>query len=382
MPSFTSATNWIKVFDEGITARWAAELAHSGEEITPSMIEWIIQELRWKTQLYHKQGVVEAFDCGIVKSDSAIPKDLQRALKQAIIPLENVPEDQKDYHPDSDGKVINLVHPSLFPVVFGRTHVLPDRLIDLNDCLGSMGLGVPLLVTPDRQIKRIPSLEERFSKYRYIVSPHYQWLPCDVEISGDYGCKILSYINNIHPVKHLDLYAVIEKIIACVFPLWEISLKYSQKTHGRRRIIKYEKVEYGENPSPKPIQSDGEDQRDYFHRLFEWVENAPIILPEPGIFDPFEADMRSPKVDLRESFCDNKLQIIVKLANIELGPEKPHYGGGSWHIEGHLVSKGIILGRSFILLTPNRMSVSVLRPYTTTTARTSQRANYPFGLVL
>lgn len=28
--------------------------------------------------------------------------------------------------------------------------------------------------------------------------------------------------------------------------------------------------------------------------------------------------------------------MIVKLANIHLTPEKPSYGGGSWHIEGQM----------------------------------------------
>ena len=37
-------------------------------------------------------------------------------------------------------------------------------------------------------------------------------------------------------------------------------------------------------------------------------------------------------VDLREDF--GRLQIIIKLANIHLTPEKPEYEGGSWHIEG------------------------------------------------
>jgi hypothetical protein len=30
------------------------------------------------------------------------------------------------------------------------------------------------------------------------------------------------------------------------------------------------------------------------------------------------------------------LQIIVKLANIDLTPEKPDYEGGNWHVEGQL----------------------------------------------
>jgi hypothetical protein len=43
-------------------------------------------------------------------------------------------------------------------------------------------------------------------------------------------------------------------------------------------------------------------------------------------------------VRLRDQFREKGLQVIVKLANIELNPEKPEYHGGSWHIEGQLVS--------------------------------------------
>ena len=31
-----------------------------------------------------------------------------------------------------------------------------------------------------------------------------------------------------------------------------------------------------------------------------------------------------------------RLQVIVKLANIMLTPEKPRYVGGTWHVEGEL----------------------------------------------
>ena len=39
-------------------------------------------------------------------------------------------------------------------------------------------------------------------------------------------------------------------------------------------------------------------------------------------------------LDLRKEY--GKLQIIVKLANIHLTPEKPRYEGGSWHVEGQM----------------------------------------------
>ena len=42
-------------------------------------------------------------------------------------------------------------------------------------------------------------------------------------------------------------------------------------------------------------------------------------------------------VDLREK----TLQVIVKLANIVLTPEKPEYGGGTWHVEGEHCSLAV-----------------------------------------
>jgi len=41
-------------------------------------------------------------------------------------------------------------------------------------------------------------------------------------------------------------------------------------------------------------------------------------------------------VVLKREFSERGLQIIVKLANIHLTPEKPDYAGGTWHVEGQL----------------------------------------------
>lgn len=39
------------------------------------------------------------------------------------------------------------------------------------------------------------------------------------------------------------------------------------------------------------------------------------------------------QVNLEEEFRDSGLQVIVKLASVELTPEKPEYSGGNWHLE-------------------------------------------------
>ncbi|THC95070.1 hypothetical protein EYZ11_005465 [Aspergillus tanneri] len=42
------------------------------------------------------------------------------------------------------------------------------------------------------------------------------------------------------------------------------------------------------------------------------------------------------QVDLHKQFAQKGLQVIFKLANIELAPEKPDYEGGIWHVEGQM----------------------------------------------
>ncbi|KAJ5183077.1 hypothetical protein N7492_000693 [Penicillium capsulatum] len=90
---------------------------------------------KWKADKITSTGLVRVFDAGVVKSDTAIPKHLQHDLKRAAAKFEDIPEKDKDFHPGSDQMVINLVHPSLFPVIFGRTRVLPDKVLSLDDCL-------------------------------------------------------------------------------------------------------------------------------------------------------------------------------------------------------------------------------------------------------
>lgn len=277
-----------------------------------------------------------AFDGGVVKSDTAIPVELQQALKEAVRYLENVPEEQKDYHHGSDNKVADLVHPSLFPVIYGRTRILPDRVIGLDDCLNSIGEGTLLSVPPEKEAD-IPrpdwgwNYNPRFNPY----SRKFQWMPCDVEFTNDNnGCRIVSYINNLHPKENRTLYDVIEKIIARTIPLWDATL--TNMENNRYSRIEYTCVDFLDHPEPesKAANEEEEESNEFWDRYSDWEKSRPIRLPEPAEFEPPNVDPVL-KVDLRDDFAEEGLQVIVKLANIELTPEKPEYDGGSWHERGN-----------------------------------------------
>ncbi len=354
MNAITDKTDWAKkVFDESITRKWWEEIAQSGQDVTPKMMDWIVKELQWKAEILVNEGLVQVFDNGVVKSDTPVSEEIKAALKEAVMPLQNVPEEQKDYHPGSDNKVVDLVHPSLFPVVFGRTRVLPDRLLGVEDCLDRIGEGTVLPVMESED--NVPAYMGRYprSNHPAAMSTKFQWLPCDVEWMENGQCRILSYINNAHPVQHRALYGSVERVLAQTFPLWERSLA-EPPLEGKR--IEYTGVEYMDgyatenepesvNPPEDPVEAES-----WTDPQAEWWANRKIKQPEPGEFkvpDP-EYDER---IDLRSAFPDRTFQVIVKLANIELTPESPDYEGGSWHIEGQLVGTASIIILNF-LLTP------------------------------
>jgi hypothetical protein len=86
-----------------------------------------IDEIRAKAVLYQETGIIPVLDAGscVLKSDIAIASDLKEELKRAVSIFEDAPEHQKDWYPGSDDKVLDLVHPSLFPLIYTRSRILP-----------------------------------------------------------------------------------------------------------------------------------------------------------------------------------------------------------------------------------------------------------------
>jgi len=180
-----------QVFNEAITSNWKREVLSSGQDFSERMADWCIAELQYKAKVFEETGVVSVFTGDVVKSDTAIPATIQEELKAAVKPLEDVPEKMKDWHPDSDSKVLDLVHPSLFPLVYGTTRFLPDSLTNLDDCIERCGEGTVLPLpfggvpasglAADSDDGAIP-VSDPYSK-------KFQWLPCDVDVLDNDGVK-------------------------------------------------------------------------------------------------------------------------------------------------------------------------------------------------
>lgn len=163
-------------------------MATENADVTQAMVDYVFEELRWRSVEFKKTGAVFVYNGDVVKSDSAIPTDLKAALRKAVKSLENIPEIYKDYHPGSDGQVLDLVHPSLFPLIYGRSRVLTGDAIGIDDAIENIGKGITVLIPSDEHTSL--DAKRASSDYRSAGDPpyskHFQWLPCDVDIStGD-----------------------------------------------------------------------------------------------------------------------------------------------------------------------------------------------------
>ncbi|TFK66407.1 hypothetical protein BDN72DRAFT_961786 [Pluteus cervinus] len=341
-----------KVFNRTISKKWRKEALEAPDlDISEKMMAWCIDELRYKAVLpaFRDFGAVSVYDGDVVKSDTIIPQDVKEALKEAVKPLEEVPERLRDWHPGSDEQVLDLVHPSLFPLVYGRSKVLPDGLTSLEDFIQKCGEGVQVQV-PQEQELFVGKVQWNSQRRLKPFSPKFQWLPCDVDISGD-RARITSYINNLHPQQHPRLYTLIEDIITRILPLWNITLTPLRARSWGFRRIPFKSPNFVKPAEEEPPQVEDENDEDYERRIFDWIRgNRVIVQPEPGQFEPpsFPVGLRRQNqrksgelkpeqvVDLKRDYGTRGLQVIVKLANIHLTPEKPNYPGGTWHVEGQL----------------------------------------------
>ncbi|MFJ4559921.1 DUF4246 domain-containing protein [Streptomyces massasporeus] len=305
-----------KMHDADIVARWTQEAVAQG--LTEAQVRYVLAELAHYAALRDEPTGVEvsAVD-GVWQSDTLVDDTLRARLRTAVEVLEQVPEEDLDWHPGSDGQVLDLVHPSLF-------------------CLVREASGAP------ERAWQNPT--NRYSKYEF--SERFQWLPTDVDVSANGDVEFRSYVNNVHPESHRELASVLPDLFARMRPLLENVL--TDLRHPRPLRIQADPYGWYDSEPQYPDESSYSD--DEAHREAvrawevaqdEWWEKRRPVIPDAPAFTPPERPDETARVDLR----GRRLQVIVKLATIHLTPDKPEYAGGSWHVEGMLneriVSTGI-----------------------------------------
>ncbi|KAK0231983.1 hypothetical protein EDD85DRAFT_910927 [Armillaria nabsnona] len=187
---------WEKYKDPAIRAKWKEEAAtqtgsYGCRPLQEDEIDYVLDELEGYAAVRDPETGIE--------SDNLIESSLHDSLICSVAPLENVPDTEKDWHPQANEQVLDVVHPSLYCIVYG--HML-GRNAD----------------RPAAPVQCDISEEE---DENYTVSKHFSWLPTDFLISQDGKiAKSLGYINNIHPTNDAVLHTVIEMLVARFIPLW------------------------------------------------------------------------------------------------------------------------------------------------------------------
>jgi len=215
----------------------------------------------------------------------------------------------------------------------------------------------------------------------------YQWLPSDIHIDGNGKAKILSYINGLNPDTNATLYAALEELVTTFLPMWNQCIttltspelqntlhgpehiedfrscldlesldpdslfdppsieeyrrrKLEEQTNESQRKRKLHTMEENTNvDSGKSIEAsnasyddDDDDESDDESRREEreWKKSRIFIAPQVGKFTP----PVTVKGDEETKLQDQTIQVIFKIASVELSPEKPQFEGGTWHVEG------------------------------------------------
>jgi len=179
-----------------------------------------------------------------------------------------------------------------------------------------------------------PEFETSESKFS---SESFQWLPSDFFVDHDGKVTLTSpYINNVHPTKHKELYSVIPEILQRALPMFERVLSDVIRPLLPMRIATSGSRGWGDEETADCIWDGGipypnsSSEEEYEDDPDEWLGKRGFNTPDAREKYDGDLEIMNDQISLK----GQTLQVIIKLANIVLTPEKPHYPGGKWHVEG------------------------------------------------
>ncbi|CAK7899559.1 hypothetical protein CAAN3_04S06634 [[Candida] anglica] len=340
-----SKTDWkIKYKNETIANKWKAELKPQfTSKMIPidELIEYVFKELAWYEYLEHNfkglaySGFVIGSDDKIVYSDIAIPEDVKTELRSNVESFAKAEfGDKPDYHPGSNNQVIDLVHPSLYPLQYGITPKIVKQQRN-NYWEKEPEEGEVTIAEFSEDIGKVKTNVEKWA-----VSEKFQWLPAlfvrkpvygMYEDDGIQSFEIESYINNLHPEKYGDLYKSIEKVFNKALPGLNLTLSRLATGTPKRIQLGYDSFYTKEYQEKLDKLFEEEETEDKYDVMEEFEQTRLDYLATRSIKYTIDHPVNY-DFNLLKSF--SQLHVIVKLANIELTPSNPKYNGGSWHVEG------------------------------------------------
>ncbi|KAK1496617.1 hypothetical protein CTAM01_08255 [Colletotrichum tamarilloi] len=263
-----------------------------------------IDELQEKARLYNETGVVPVLDVQvrIARSDRVISSDMKSTFQEAVGNIERTlsrktdrGSGKKNSLAEANGStckkqdnVINVIDPTMYPLVFGRSRVLPTHEIDLHNCLSHISQGITIKIPGQKETQKYVD-----GIYHTLFSSQSQWLPCNIEFPDGINAKITSYINNLHPREHRAVYSVLENIITQIMPMWNMVYS-SVYDHTMRCDLRIDCTEagwkYPNTPPYDPLNIRDDlmngviDNDEWQRRTDEWLRDFRVVdRPEPQV---------------------------------------------------------------------------------------------------
>ncbi|KAK6094015.1 hypothetical protein MT418_8459 [Batrachochytrium dendrobatidis] len=297
---------WIDITNQHIVEQWRADSL--GQNILPSTFNLALEQL----EFFVKQLVCSGSDgLGTIVPgpveltyilDNGIPDNVYTRL------MTNVSDIEHGSNHNTGQMVHNLIDASMYSVVYGQTMIAPL----------SIRLKYTTMVPCDILLStRLVSDTPIIGSSSGFISRKFQCLPSEFRVEQDGSVTINSYINNLNPIWHRDMYKCIAKIFKCFVPMFESLIR----TMDPR--FKYIDICNGTKGYEPPNQSSRGGME----------PDTEVIRPVyvPTLPEHFKPDYG---LGMSVSLRGRNLQVIVKLTNIQLTPSKPKYNEGDWHIEG------------------------------------------------
>jgi Protein of unknown function (DUF4246) len=167
-----------------------------GPDEYPHVVSSPIPEALWEA---HQQAPQPD---GVAWGDGLVPAALERQLSALFDALCTRPA---DYHPGTGQALRDLVHPSLYPYIAGRSDLAPGA-------------------APASTVEQ-PAVD-RWG--RPFEGSRYQWLPAEVEVDPAGKFCFASPINNLDEAAHPGASALLAQVLDVALPLLESVYGYAQ----------------------------------------------------------------------------------------------------------------------------------------------------------
>ncbi|KAJ2594596.1 hypothetical protein H4R99_005691, partial [Coemansia sp. RSA 1722] len=316
-----SRPEWENELDnKTIREQWIAEMK-SNRRLTDKQAAYTIAEL-----FYYAKLQAAARSCGSdaklsgvnmlwytdISENSCLAQEFDASLSKM---LEKLPKAQYCRPPKNKYEHVfeQIVDPSLYSLVYESTPILPKPMISPQEALHLPSFGaVPGSIDDWRQAvcdlnasmakkdkdddsEKTTTPATNFvpfnEKYLELANPSERhWLPTDIYVNQDGSVEFTSYINNIHPEEHADIYTSISKIIAKAIPLLEQVL--TDWEHPRDLRIPYDYDNCLKFPIEHPAKLGGKfdiyceeyDDNAYYQAINEWRDTITDATPDPEEF--------------------------------------------------------------------------------------------------